>query len=91
MNPEGSSTHSQGAHYTDTTGATRSLTPPAAARAHRFVAEVVAPQLGSAAVYYQVKPSLRVQAPGAHGIKFHTDREYHHQVRQPVAGTVRRL
>jgi len=45
----------------------------------RFVAEVVAPQLGSAAVYYQVKPSLRVQAPGAHGIKFHTDREYHHQ------------
>jgi hypothetical protein len=44
-----------------------------------FVANVVAPAMGSACVYYQVKPSLRVQMPGAHGIAFHTDREYHHQ------------
>jgi hypothetical protein len=71
------------AHSTGRSGASGALTSGRGdTRAHRFVAQVVAPQLGgSTAVYYQLKPSLRVQPPGAHGIRFHTDREYHHQVR----------
>ena len=43
------------------------------------MAEVVAPAMGTRRVYYQAKPSLRVQVPGAKGIRYHTDREYYHQ------------
>ena len=44
----------------------------------RFVSEVVAPAMGTKRVYYQAKPSLRIQKPGEAGIRMHTDAEYHH-------------
>eukprot|EP00873_Tetraselmis_striata_P045652 jgi/Tetstr1/465916/TSEL_010530.t1 len=73
----------------------------------RFVREVVfvgmAPRGGWPAgagaatdqLVYQARPSLRVQPPGQHGIRLHTDREYHHQPAElnwwvpltPTAGT----
>jgi hypothetical protein len=33
-----------------------------------------------ARVVYQAKPSLRLQPPGATGIRFHCDADYMHQV-----------
>jgi hypothetical protein len=48
----------------------------------QFINEVIRPAMCGpyGSVIYQAKPSLRVQPPGAHGIRRHRDADYHHQV-----------